>query len=63
MTAKEKAKELVQQFADELINNGARVSKGDCKQCALIAVNEILDVCKTYLSSYYLEVKKEIEKL
>ena len=60
MTPPEKAIELVDKFKyisyylDDIQNH---------KEGALIAVDEILDVCKTYLSSYYLEVKKEIEKL
>jgi hypothetical protein len=54
---KEKAKELIGIFLEV----GLYIDTA--KQCALIAVDEILDVCKTYLSSYYLEVKKEIEKL
>jgi|688.fasta_scaffold1377420_2 hypothetical protein len=67
MTPKEKALELIQKY------NVATWIKFDeikylttipnAKECALIAVDEILDACKTYLSSYYLEVKKEIEKL
>lgn len=55
--AKEKAKELI----DIFLEVGLYIDTA--KQCALIAVDEILNVCKTYLSSYYLEVKKEIEKL
>ena len=58
--AKLKAKELV----DKMLHcYQGHIDEYTAKQCALITVNEILDVCKTYLSSYYLEVKKEIEKL
>ena len=62
MTAKEKAQELVEKFNknEKLFHS---IDFYQAKQCALIAVDEILNVCKTYLSSYYLEVKKEIEKL
>jgi len=62
MTPKEKAQELVEKFNknEKLFHS---IDFYQAKQCALIAVNEILDVCKTYLSPYYLEVKKEIEKL
>ena len=73
MTPQEKAKELVQQFADELINNGARVSKGDCKQCALIAVDEIISLMIKFHNrhiednsneiTFWQEVKQEINKL
>ena len=60
MDPKLKAKELV----DKMLNcYQGHIDEYTAKQCALIAVDEILDVCKTYLSSYYLEVKKEIEKL
>lgn len=62
MTAKEKAQELVEKFNknEKLFHS---IDFYQAKQCALIAVNEILDVCKTYLSPYYNDVKKEIEKL
>lgn len=67
MTPQEKAKELVEIMLDSLYDNGSlsfkKILYPKAKQCAIIAVDEILDVCKTYLSSYYLEVKKEIEKL
>ena len=65
MTPKEKAKELFDKYAMYLRANlmHNEDANEDAKQCALIAVNEILDVCKTYLSPYYSEVKKEIEKL
>jgi len=59
MTPKEKAKELIRQFYS--------VGAVECKQCALIAVNEMLKVAffladhKIY--DYLLEVKQEIEKL
>ena len=62
MTAKEKAQELVEKFNknEKLFHS---IDFYQAKQCALIAVNEILDVCKTYLSPYYNDLKKEIEKL
>lgn len=58
--AKLKAKELVEKMLHCYQDN---IDEYTAKQCALVAVDEILDACKTYLSSYYLEVKKEIEKL
>jgi hypothetical protein len=66
MTPKLKAEELVYKmhnvdFHD--LPDDLAMQYVHAKQCALIAVDEILNVCKTYLSSYYLEVKKEIEKL
>jgi len=74
MTPKEKAKELVEKFQD--IENIGRYS-GDygfsewstiesikqAKQCALIAVDEMIEVCDSYVAPYYYEVKQEIEKL
>ena len=59
MTPKEKAKELIRQFYS--------VGAIECKQCALIAVDEIISVIdnelnfKSYL--YFKEVKTEIQKL
>jgi hypothetical protein len=59
MDPKDKAKDLV----DKMLNcYQGHIDEYTAKQCALITVIEILDDCKIYLSSYYLEVKKEIEK-
>jgi len=61
MTPKEKAKELIRQFYS--------VGAIECKQCALIAVDEILNVTAGLngwiggFQSYWEEVKQEIEKL
>jgi hypothetical protein len=75
MTPKEKAKDLVDKFKkyayypktdnDEIFIN--QLSK-NAKQCALIAVEEILKVVSFYNDSqaeviYFKEVKQEIEKL
>jgi hypothetical protein len=64
MTPKEKAKELVNKmYGDEL----DYMTEGQAKQCALIAVDEILTVSKFFKliaeTEYWLEVKQEIEKL
>ena len=72
-TPKEKAKELVDKYwiylrAGLLYDEEA---KEDAKQCALIAVDEVLSIdimseCDwqiEHLYSYWAEVKKEIEKL
>ena len=64
MTAKQKAQELVNKMAFE-------ICKTDAKQCALIAVDEIIkanpyEVSKIDIDStidYWTEVKQEIEKL
>lgn len=74
MDPKLKAKDLVDKYFSELRMpsdcEGCMQCVDRCgnmvaiaKKYSLIAVDEILDVCKTYLSSYYLEVKKELEKL
>jgi hypothetical protein len=67
MTPKKKAKELVDKF-DELLTY--LESKSKAKDCALIAVDEILKVCENEISHcsdktyfYWQEVKQEIEKL
>jgi hypothetical protein len=69
MTPKEKAKDLVEKFKkysyypktddDEVFIN--QLSK-NAKQCALIAVDEILDK-DGYNNEYYQEVKQEIINL
>lgn len=74
MTPKEKAKELVEKFKfetkqSEIIND---IILGDvsvifqhhkAKQCALIAVDEIIEHCNYVNKWYWEEVKQEIEKL
>ena len=70
MTPKEKAKDLVYKFYPSV---QWKLGQEDCldraKQCALIAVDEILNF-RTFLKSmplediyYWQEVKKEIEQL
>ena len=65
MTPKEKAKELVEKyyhlFSVELENT---IDLREAKQCALIAVDELL-LLVTYQPTidYWDEVKQEIEKL
>ena len=56
MTPKEKAKELVDKFINATDYNGYG------QQCALIAVDEIINNVELY-STYWQEVKQEIEKL
>lgn len=66
MTPKEKAKELVDKFTVVGLQQ-----RNEGIQCALICVDEVLDVIKLrpygmqYLSArdYFKEVKEEIEKL
>jgi hypothetical protein len=60
MTSQEKAKELVDKFT--AIEDG-EMYIGKAKQCALIAVNEILEHCYQVMKPFWLEVKQEIENL
>jgi hypothetical protein len=74
MTPKEKAKELIEKYQKLDIEIGGQydgyltMKIHDAKQCALIAVDEILKVVSFYNDSqaeviYFKEVKQEIEKL
>ena len=66
MTPKEKAKELISKYVHlAKQTTGANGTIYNSKQCALIAVYEILNVGDLdYNNQYYWEeVKKEIEKL
>ena len=60
MTAKEKAKELVNRLDETLTY---LESKSKAKQCALICVDEILEECLDIKESYWHEVKQEVNKL
>jgi hypothetical protein len=65
MSSKEKAKELVDKFYEKLPQ---LVNANDAKQCAFIAVDEIIDVIQ-FLDDddiairYWLDVKREIRAL
>ena len=72
--AKEKAQELVKKFAKKSNNLRQRTDWNYDKQCALIAVDEILNnfgssvedkthYCSYSTIQYYQEVKQEIELL
>lgn len=64
MTPKEKAKELVSKFRPYtkiIVANAEYIE--DTKQCALVAVNEILKHCYEVMKPFWQEVKQEIEKL
>lgn len=77
MTAQEKAIELVDSFMDlseeQEYNTPRYMSKEMAKQCALIAVDEILNEFdhsalndedyEAYKMKYWQEVKQEIEKI
>lgn len=70
MTPKEKAKELVQRYIDEAYQEDEYgLYTPMAKQCALIAVDEILDTIEDErkgifnMKRYWEQVKQEIEKL
>ena len=70
MTAKEKSEELVNNFRLNVLDyEGSGLNTYKAKQCALIAVDEILNSPKDgYVHfqdviKYWQEVKSEIEKL
>jgi hypothetical protein len=74
MTPKEKAEELVRKYYTFGLNNPSQsFSWYECKQCALIAVDEVLDelleivtvTSSKYISkhiNYYQEIKHELTK-
>jgi hypothetical protein len=61
MTPKEKAKELVDKYEFVYIQN--YTSMFEVKECALIAVDEILICCIGSHEEYWQEVKQEIINL
>jgi hypothetical protein len=65
MNAKEKAKEIYCKYADALnIRDLQTTANPFVKQCALIVVDEILNVLfQHHEIDYWQEVKKEIELL
>jgi len=70
MTPKEKAKELVSKYFDTIMSFLTdNMKKMNAKQCALIAVDEILkdreeiDGMRVINDPYWSKVKQEIEKL
>lgn len=77
MTPKEKAEDLVHQYRLILLQSDSELSHEInltiyAKQCALIAVNQVIKEYKIFLQSapsfdidyiYWQEVKQEIEKL
>jgi hypothetical protein len=66
MTPRQKAEELVRKYYSFGLNNPAQsFSWYECKQCALIAVDEVRDNLPLIsdIQDYWIEVKQEIEKL
>ena len=73
MEQKKKAKELVEKYKPFVYcysGSGMLINQVDesiilrnAKQCALIAVDEILDMCSVFTKDYWQEVKQEIINL
>jgi hypothetical protein len=70
MTPKQKAEDLFSKFIDEIppnqekdINKFMEVDREAAKQCALIAVDEIIKTNPYKARNFWHEVKTEIEKL
>ena len=66
MIPQEKAKELVIKYRKRLPFYNDKGATNNAKQCALIAVDEILNLCwngNLKAKEYWKEVKQEIEKL
>lgn len=57
MTPKQKAQELLKRYLD------IGVGYDWAKQCALVAVDEIMYNCYQVMKPFWQEVKQEIEKL
>ena len=69
MTAKEKAEELIDKFHIKVYDREgtSAMNEFEAKQCALIAVDEILNLASFYNDTqgevtYWTEVKQEIKK-
>lgn len=59
MKPKEKAAELIVNYQLKCKS----LNYDEAKQCALIAIDEILNNCYTVMKPFWQEVKMEIEKL
>jgi len=59
MTAREKASQLIVDFQLKCKS----LEYKEAIQCALIAVDEIIELCESYVAPYYYEVKKELEEM
>jgi hypothetical protein len=66
MTPQEKAIELIDKYKNYALSTGVdenNLSFDDLKQCALIAVDELLEECRLERDWYWDRVKTEIEYL
>ena len=63
MTPKEKAEELCLKY-HKIIERTLSIEHVKLTiQCALIAVDEMIELCDSYVAPYYYEVKKELEEM
>ncbi len=62
MTPKEKAQELYDKMENEIFIQPNITWEGQCKKCAYIVVNEVLNK-DGYNNEFWKEVKKEIKKI
>ena len=64
MTPKEKAKELFEKFMQPIDGlHKYPMCNDTAKQCALIAVDEILEITGGHINQFYQQVKIEISNL
>jgi|LakMenE18May11ns_1017448.scaffolds.fasta_scaffold7903828_2 glutathione synthase/RimK-type ligase-like ATP-grasp enzyme len=66
MIPKEKAEELIETYLnmnDGLIQEFIPIPIEGARQCALIAVDEVLKECSWELTGFWISVKQEIENL
>jgi hypothetical protein len=67
MTPQDKAKKLFQLFgtaiAERVDEDGFVCNTEQAKQCALLAVDEVLKECSWELTGFWMSVKQEIENL
>ena len=63
MTPKEKAEELFYKMSTNSSDEDHHCSHYVAKNCASVAVDEILNNCYTVMKPFWQEVKMEIDKL
>lgn len=65
MKPKEKANELYEKYFHSIpsFNDEGEIEHNTAKQCALIAVDEIMYNCYEVMEPFWQEVKQEINKL
>ena len=63
MTPKEKAEELFAKYVFLTISDMSDENFEQTRQCALVAVDEILNECLSLKADFWEQVKEEIEKL